>query len=277
MGDFDFDTRIQGGDGRYRAHISRDWEIWGPNGGYLAAIALRAAGREAKIPRPATFTCHFLATARFEPVDLAVTVVHRGRRSESLLVAMQQHGRAILQALVRTAAEGPGLEHDVAVMPRIPDPEALKSWEELRPDEPPFYPFWRNLEGKVSHPERIDTSGPYEPIFREWYRFRPRATFDDVWVDAGRMLLLIDTLSWPAASLPHPWPSQFQGPNLDVTAWFHRFAPESDWLLVDHESSVAEGGLMGTTARIWSREGRLLASGGAQLLCVPAQPSEDNP
>ncbi len=274
MGDFEVDTRVDGGDGRYRAHISRDWEIWGPNGGYLAAIALRAAGREAKIARPATFTCHFLATARFEPVDLEISVIQRGRRAESLHVVMSQHGRPILQGLLRTAAGGPGLVHDVAVMPDVPPPEALKSWEELRPDAPESYPFWQNLEGKVSHPERIDDPGPYQPVFREWQRFRPRATFDDIWVDAGRMLLLIDTMSWPAACQPHPLPRQFQGPNLDVTAWFHRFAPESEWLLVDHESPVAESGLMGTTARIWSRDGRLLASGGAQLLCVPAPPAK---
>ncbi len=88
-------------------------------------------------------------------------------------------------------------------------------------------------------------------------------------MDAGRLLLLIDTLSWPAASRPHV-DSAYLAPNLDVTAWFHRAAPESEWLLADHECPVAEGGLMGTTARIWSREGQLLASGGAQLMCIPA-------
>ena len=46
MGDFELDTRLEGVEpeaGRFRAHLSRDWEIWGPNGGYVAAIALRAA------------------------------------------------------------------------------------------------------------------------------------------------------------------------------------------------------------------------------------------
>ena len=31
----------------------------------------------------------------------------------------------------------------------------------------------------------------------------------------------------------------------------------------------AEGGLMGTHARIWSESGKLLATGGAHLFCVP--------
>jgi len=47
VGDRFLDTALEGGDGRYRAHLSPDWAIRGPNGGYLAVIAVRAAGREA--------------------------------------------------------------------------------------------------------------------------------------------------------------------------------------------------------------------------------------
>jgi len=275
MGDFEVDTRVHGQAGRYQANLSGDWEVWGPNGGYIAAIALRAAGQEAAISRPASFACHFLATARFEPVDLEVAAVHKGRRSESFHVVMRQAGRPILQAIVRTAVEGPGLEHDVARMPDVPDPESLKSWDELKPDDGPPYPFWMNIEGKVSHPEWLDEEPrPRDPYLHEWHRFRPRATFEDPWVDAGRLLLLIDTMSWPAACRPHWLRRDYQAPNLDVSAWFHRLAPESEWLLADHESPVAEGGLMGTASRIWSRDGRLLATGGAQLLCVPAPPDQ---
>jgi acyl-CoA thioesterase-2 len=270
MGDFEADTRVEGEQGRYRAMLSRDWEIWGPNGGYVATIALRAAGREARIARPASLAAHFLGVARFEAVDVEVTPLHQGRSSESFRVGVRQGERPILEAIVRTAARGPGLEHDVARAPELPAPEGLRNRDELYKAEwgPPF-PFWSNLETRPIHPERFEEEPrPREPVWREWYRFRPRATFDDPFVDAGRVLLLLDTLSWPAASQPHP-DAPFRAPNLDVTAWFHRAEPESEWLLADHESHVAEGGLMGTTGRVWSRAGRLLASGGAQLFCVP--------
>ncbi len=274
MGDFEIDTRLDGENGCYRANLSRDWEIWGPNGGYVAAIALRAAGLEAEIKRPVSFAGHFLAVAGFGPIDVDVSVIRRGRRAESLQVVMQQEGRVALQAIVRTAAESPGYAHEIASMPDVRDPEDLKNFQELLPDEPPFYPFWENLEARPVYPERMSEGiRPREPVFEEWFRFRPRATFDDPFLDAGRLLLLVDTMSWPAASQPYPG-REFIAPNLDVTTWFHRLEPESAWLFARHECPIAEGGLMGTVGNVWSRDRRLLASGGAQLLCVPAPPRE---
>jgi acyl-CoA thioesterase len=58
-------------------------------------------------------------------------------------------------------------------------------------------------------------------------------------------------------------------PNLDTAVWFHHPASKSEWLLVDHESPVAGDGLIGVNGRVWDATGRLLASGGAQLLCIP--------
>ncbi|MGH0035014.1 MAG: acyl-CoA thioesterase [Myxococcota bacterium] len=277
MGDFEIDTRVEPVDedaGLYRAELSSDWEIWGPNGGYIAAIALRAAGRAASIPRPASFNAHFLSVARFEPVELRVRVVRRGRRSESLAVSLTQQGKPVLEALVRTASAVAGLEHDRARMPDVPEPESLASADELRDPEWPIYAFWQNLDSRPLHPERFrEPPTARDPEFREWYRLRPRSTFDDPFVDAGRVLMLIDTLSWPAAVRPHP-DSAFIAPNLDVSAWFHRPAPECEWLLADHRCDLAESGLMGTHGRVWSRDGRLLATGGAQLMCVPAPPRD---
>src|SRR5437763_14095310 len=42
VGDLDLDTRVErnaAGDG-FTATLSRDWEIWGPQGGYVASVAL---------------------------------------------------------------------------------------------------------------------------------------------------------------------------------------------------------------------------------------------
>jgi acyl-CoA thioesterase II len=97
MGDFERDTRVDGGEGSYRADVCRDWEIWGPMGGYVAAITLRAMGRE--VPEgfePASFTCQFLAVASFEAVDVTVTVRRASRRAMALDARMTQEGTPIL-------------------------------------------------------------------------------------------------------------------------------------------------------------------------------------
>lgn len=266
MGEFDVDTHVDGEGGRFRSELSPEWEIWGPNGGYLAAIALRAAGRAAAIPRPAALSGHFLSVARFAPVEIDVVVLRSGRRSESLRVSITQQGRPVFEGLVRTAAQAAGLVHDAAPAPRVPDPETLPV-----PDEDGRHAFWKNFDCRWVQPPPRPQEGrePLPPHWLSWHRFRPPPRRrDDPFLEAARALLLIDTMSWPAASLPHP-DSAYLAPNLDVTAWFHRGAPESDWLLVEHEARVAEGGLIGTVGRVFSRDGRLLASGGAQLLCMP--------
>jgi acyl-CoA thioesterase II len=278
MGDFEVDTRLEAVGpeaGHYRAALSRDWEIWGPNGGYVAAIALRAAGRVARIPRPASVSAHFLRVAEFAPIDVEVLALRLGRRSESLRVSIRQEGRPVLEALVRTAAEGAGLAHVHEPPPTVPPPEALPDPVSLRTDAGPRYPFWNNFEARVVDPARfLEAERTGEPVWREWYRFTPRARFEDPFVDAGRLLLLIDTLGWPAACRPHPRNSGFQAPSLDVSAWFHALDPACEWLLADHVSPVAAHGLMGTRGQIWSRDGRLLATGGAQLLCVSTAAAE---
>lgn len=272
MGDLALDTELRGGDGRYSATLSRDWEIWGPNGGYLATIALRAAGAEAAIPRPVTFAAQFLRTARFDVVDIEVSVPRRGRRSEAIAVTISQDDKPVLLAQVRTADTVPGLVHDVARAPEAAPAESIPLSEGNA-----HYKFWENVDSRWVAPNDREfenyEDGPGLPPRRiSWHRFAPRARFDDPFLEAARSLILIDTMTWPAAHLPHPR-GAFNAPNLDVTAWFHR-PPGSEWLLVDHQCPVADEGVMGTHGRVYDDAGRLVASGGAQLFCVPRPPED---
>ncbi len=265
--DLEHATRVEGENGRYVAHLSKGWEIWGPNGGYLATIALRAAGAVAQIQRPASFYCHFLSSPAFDSVQLKVSVLKQGRRAESFAVEMTQEGKPILHALVKTAAEAPGYEHQHPETPQVPPPEALKSYEELLPaGQPPSFSFWNNIERRPV--DQSPTDEPKAPVLREWARYRPRARFDDPFVDAARALILLDTYGFPAAYRRYrSW--EYLAPNLDTSAWFHHFEPSSEWLLIDNECLIAARGLMGVSGRVWGAGGRLLATGSAQLCCIP--------
>jgi len=275
MGDFEIDTRVarlspsDEGSVLFRAALSRDWEIWGPNGGYVAAIALRAAGQVAKIPRPASFSCHYLSVGKFEEVELEVTPLRLGRRAESLRVSMTQGGKLVLEGMLRTASEGPGLVHDVAAMPDLPRPAQLRDYVPTEEEKAQRHAFWSNFDVRPPDPSRFEGERKARPPeFQEWYRFSPRACFEDVWVDAARSMLLIDTITWPAAVGPYV-NSGYVAPSLDLAVWFHRARPASEWLLADMQAPIAEGGAVGANGRVFSESGELLASGGAQLLCAP--------
>ena len=61
-----------------------------------------------------------------------------------------------------------------------------------------------------------------------------------------------------------------KSPSLDVTAQFHRLVPECEWLLCDAAAPIAADALIGGQSRIWSADGRLVASGTAHLFCRPS-------
>jgi acyl-CoA thioesterase II len=260
-------TELEGADGAYSVRLSDDWEIWGPSGGYLAALTLRAAGELAEIPRPVSYYCHFLSTPEFERVELAVEVVKQGRRSESLVVRMTQAGREVLLALVRTAADGPGYRHQEVDSPEVAPPEDSRPVERRAKDGSQLYAFWNNVSCR--RPDVGPEGGEGSPLIREWVRFEPTPTFDDPFIDAARPLILLDTFGWPAVYMKHRG-IDFVAPNLDTTVWFHRPAGDSEWLLVEHHSPVAGDGLIGVSGRVWDSGGKLVASGGAQLYCIPS-------
>jgi len=274
MGALDADTAVEEvGPGKYRAHLSEDWAIWGPNGGYLAVIALRAAGAHTALRRPASFTCHFLGVADFDDVELEVRPLRESRRAASLAVSMRQHDKPVLEAITWVVGELPGLEHDAAPLPDVADPESVPTIaERLGGTKPgPYHKFWSNFDERpLSWIDNWEEREAGDPHHRCWYRYVPRDTFDDPFVDAGRALLLLDTMGWPAAVRAYrPGDMAYYAPSIDVSAQFHALAPDCPWLLADVRSPVARDGLIAATASVWAGDGRLLASGGQQMLCRP--------
>lgn len=272
-GDFEADTAVSGGDGRYHATLSDGWELWGPAGGYVSAIALRAAGAHSRFDRPASYSCSYLGVADFAPVDIEVVSLRRARRSEVARVTMFQKEQPFLEATVWTIDDGMnGLVYDAVPMPEVPGPGELVAWQDVSPPEGPFERFWSMIEERMlrewygSWEER-----PVGPPVREgWCRLRPKPTFDDPFLDAARSLLLIDTMGWPAAMMSQTGRSSFVAPTIELSARFHRLVPNSEWLLSVVRSPIAADGLIGSTAQVWAEDGTLVASGGQHMLCRPA-------
>lgn len=275
MGSLDHDTAVEGGDGRYRAVLSEDWAIWGPNGGYVAAVALRAAGAHSSQPRPVSLLCQFLGVAAFDAVDIEVTTLRATKRAEAMRVSITQAGQPILEAMVWGAAdELGGLQHDDAPAPHAPPPEALRSLDDVEVADERRLRFWSNIENRpLVLIEDWERRAAGDPEFVGWFRFRPDETFKDPFLDACRLAVLVDTLNWPAAARAYDQATLgYLAPSLDLACWFHRPASHEPWLLARAHSQVASGGLVAGTTALWDRNGRLLASGGQQMLCRPVPP-----
>lgn len=268
MGALQQDTAITRDGERLSAVLDPAWNIWGPNGGYVASIALRAAGAVApEGHRPATISVQYLSVAKFAPVDCQVTPMKTGRNAWLLNVALVQDGRTFLQAQVWTTNKQDGPATAEAVMPDVPGPDGLKTLAEHLGDEP-INGFWNNIDAKpLAFVPWNQPRPPAPAILREWYRFIDYQP-GDAFLDACRPLILIDTLLWPTHHRGLAERPDYVAPSLDVTVWFHGSGAGADWLLVDAHADTAGAGLVHGQARVWTADGRLLASGGSNMLHV---------
>ncbi|HEY2068452.1 MAG TPA: thioesterase family protein [Rhizomicrobium sp.] len=258
-------------EGRLSAVLSRNWEIWGPNGGYVSAIALRAAGLIAPPDhRPATFSAQYLSAGQFERCDIAAEAVRKGRNAWCINVALTQNGKRFLQAQVWTTNKSEGPRKIERKMPHVPWHETLKTFAELRPrkEGETHFRFWDNIEGKPTVFLGDRVADPRGSVEQEWYRYAGWTRPADVFLDYARALVLIDTLQWPAFTRGlSDWPN-YIAPSLDVTAWFHEPPGAADWLLADAHADTAVNGLIHGGVDIWADDGRLIASGGSNMLHV---------
>jgi acyl-CoA thioesterase-2 len=279
MGDLAADTAVTAApdrDGGYTCTLSRDWEIWGPNGGYLASVALRAAGVHTQFERPASIVGHYLGVASFDaPIDITTTTLREAKRAESIRVAIEQAGRPIFEALVWSVGAVDGLEHDAIAMPEAAEPTSLLSVKErlAARGEASWFPFWDNFDERpLTWVDNWDEREPAEPRFVSWYRYVPADTFADPWVDACRSLIICDTLPWPAAHRHHVGDHGYMAPSIDIAVTFHRVCSDEPWLLAEASSPTAHGGLLAGHVNVWARGGGLVATGVSTLLCRPMRP-----
>jgi acyl-CoA thioesterase len=204
-------------------------------------------------------------------VVVEVTTTRLTERAESMRVSIKQGRNAIFDALVWTCAPLEGLEHELALSPANFEPESVPSTAQRleAAGAPAVYPFWSNLDERAESwptPDEWLARMPAYPAFERWYRFLPTSTFDDLWVDACRSLILIDTIGWPAVANLHI-ESEYTAPSIEITCAFHRARIDEPWLYAQATSVSANAGVVGCETKVWARDGALLALGTSQLLC----------
>ncbi|MBW3667578.1 MAG: thioesterase family protein [Actinobacteria bacterium] len=262
MGHFGDDTAIiQTDEHRFQARLTDEWSIWGPHGGFLATLALRAAGAVTRLDRPCTIHLQYVNVADFGEAELEVTSLRATRRAECLRVDMRQGDKLIMEASVRTvAADSPGPDCRWSPMPTLPEPTTMARVDFGQR-------FWSNFEIRI--PPGIVGEDGADPVVAGWQRFVPQATFpDDPWLDAGRSLVALDTAQFPAIARAFE-AMTFIAPTLDYSVSFHQPVPDDVWLAGEARGVHAGGGLIAGSAALWGESGALTATGTQQMLCRP--------
>jgi acyl-CoA thioesterase len=259
--DFDFDreTAVQPlGDGRYRSRLDRAWWVHrGPNGGYLAAIALRALSDAVADPEraPRSLTVHYAAPPAEGALDIAAVVERAGRSLSSCSARLTQDDRLIGLALAAFSRPRPGPEFADMRPPDAPPPEQCPMIEAPRDD--PLIPAialrWDNryVRGGV----------PGEPVRGEavttrWIRLPEGHVVD------GLVAAAITDAAIPAVFGRVDEPIFV--PTVDLTIHFRsslpvRGARPDDYVLADFRTKVAAEGFLEEDGEIWTRDGVLLA------------------
>lgn len=257
----------------YVATLDPDWDIWGPAGGYIAAIALRGVKeRVAEGHRPVTITGQFVRVAKPGDLDVEIIPVKEGA-SSLYMVTLAQEGRPVFLGQIWTTRRSDPSLPVVPIMPQVPSPALLRDQDEIAAERG-IQPnkFWRNLESRPVHFRTYNDPPAPAPSQYRWLRFREWSAGDDPFYDAMRTALLIDLGIWPGHWHKLTETASYLAPSLDLTVYFHGDGSAGDWLLSDADSDVSGNGLISGRVRMWSEDGRALATGsGHCLVTVPRE------
>ena len=252
MADFEHDTAIAAaGDGAFDCEIHPAWwVVSGPNGGYLAAMIVRAL--EAVVPegRPLrSVTVHYLRAPVDGPAIVRTEAIREGRSVSFMRATLEQGGKTQATAVAVFAADRSGLELNNVAAPSIPPPDEVD--EPAAPAEaaPPFrenFHFRQAIGG-------MPFSGADEAVAGGW--LRPRDSSPDL--DAALAVAMCDAWFPPVFGLVEV---PLAVPTLDLTVHLRAPLPRpSDWVLGSFWTRRVADGFFEEDGELFSRDGELLA------------------
>lgn len=273
----DLELDATGSDGRYTTVVSDAWQLAVlPQGGIVAAIAVRAMARELAHPEQTlrTLTAMFAGQVRGGPVEVDVRVLRRGRSMSQLTATVRNPGaEAGLTAVAAFGAPRRGFDFTELAMPHVPGPDGLRSFRDPLPDgvvfefDRPIMPFWEHvLESRPvigRAPWEPFEDGPAEAAF--WYRLDDPPRHSDGTLDVAGPIVMCDTMPSSVGQKLGPDSGDWFAPSVDYTLHVYRPAPPG-WLLAHHTARHAGDGYASVDLRLWDPSGPHLVAYGTQVM-----------
>ncbi|TXC71577.1 acyl-CoA thioesterase II [Sphingomonas ginsenosidivorax] len=240
-------------------------------GGQVIAQALQAAQRSTDAPKIA----HSLHAYFMRPGDEQHPILFRvvrdfdGRSFATRRVIAMQKGKPILNMACSLQTPEDGFTHQDA-MPDVPPPEDLQSDHDLRAasaDQIPeafraAFERQRTIEIRSVEPRNWVSPAIGAPRQESWFRI-VAPIGDDPAMHRAILAYASDMLLLGTATLPHGvnWITPgFQTASLDHALWLHEDFRADDWLLYACDSPWAGHARGFNRGKIFSRDGRLVAS-----------------
>jgi acyl-CoA thioesterase-2 len=239
-------------------------------GGQVAAQALAAAGRTVDDDRSVhSLHAYFLLPGDpAVPIDYHVERVRDGRAFTARRVVAHQHGRAIFFLTASFHVSEDGLDHQDR-MPPAGDPESFptlaQAFERATGKSAESWAReWAALD--VRHAGDSRSGGPEDlarpAVAKVWLRAAGTLP-DDPLLHACVLAYASDLTLLGSSLVPHGTvigDPRIQSASLDHAMWFHRPFRADEWLFYDQVSPSASGARAFATGRIFTADGRLVAS-----------------
>jgi acyl-CoA thioesterase len=229
--------------------------VRGPNGGYVAALVLRALGLAVADPAraPRSLTVHYTAPPAEGPAEIETRIERAGRSLTTVSARLRQGDRLLAVALAAFSSSREAVSFQDGTMPEVKPPEEC-------PAMPGRIPIHARYELRPAL-GALPFSGAESARVGGWIRLaegrRPTdallvAAYADAWPPSFFARLAGDAQVGRGA------------PTVDLTLHFRAALPRAgdragEYTLVRFRSRYADEGFVEEDGEIWSRDGRLLA------------------
>ncbi|MCU1580433.1 MAG: acyl-CoA thioesterase [Rhodoglobus sp.] len=238
-------------------------------GGQVLAQSLVAAQRTIAEGRVVhSMHGYFLRPGQVDlPITFSVDRIHDGRSFSTRRTQAYQDGLPILSAIMSFQDEDEGLDHQVDMPAGLPEPESLPGIGELIGHvDHAVAQFWatqRPFDMRyIPSPVFLSVEGEHVAHQAVWLKAIGTLP-DDRNLHRAALAYASDYSILESIMRRHgiPWITPgLKVASLDHAMWWHRFGRVDEWLLYVEESPNAIGGRGLALGRIYSRDGRLLAS-----------------
>jgi acyl-CoA thioesterase-2 len=212
------------------------------------------------------------------PITFSVDRIHDGRSFSTRRTQAYQSGLPILSMIASFQDDDEGFDHQVPMPTGIPEPETLpNSADTLANVENPVAQYWASERPfdmrHVPSPIYLTVEGEHVAHQAVWFRTID-ALPDDPELHRAALAYASDYTIMEPVMRRHgvAWATPgLKAASLDHAMWWHRYARVDEWLLYVQESPSASGGRGLALGRIFSRDGRLIASVAQEsMVRVPA-------